>query len=134
MPLGQLLINHIRKVWHHFHRKYKKLSTKLIILSFSRKIFLKIVPKPMHLGHSLTFAFIILFQSNATSTIFSQKILSSKLLLVFNWDNHFKLHIKKKTKKQQKKIMIKFDQTKKISLGTQQNVTIFLQYLYFQPL
>ena len=87
----------------------------------------------MHLGHSLTFAFIILFQSNATSTIFSQKILSSKLLLVFNWDNHFKLHIKKKTKKQQKKIMIKFDQTKKISLGTQQNVTIFLQYLYFQP-
>ena len=53
----------------------------------------------MHLGHSLTFAFIILFQSNATSTIFSQKILSSKLLLVFNWDNHFKLHIKKKNKK-----------------------------------
>ena len=53
----------------------------------------------MHLGHSLTFAFIILFQSNATSTIFSQRILSSKLLLVFNWDNHFKLHIKTKNKK-----------------------------------
>ena len=78
---------------------YKKLLIKLIALSVSHKIFLKIVSNPMHLGHLLTFAFIILFQSNATSTIFSQRILSSKLLLVFNWDNHFKLHIKTKNKK-----------------------------------
>ena len=57
--------------------------------------------------------FIILFQSNASSTTFSQQILCGKLLLVFNWDNHFKLCIKKKkqnktkqhTKNQQKKIV-----------------------------
>ena len=87
----------------------------------------------MHLGHSLTFAFIILFQSNATSTIFSQRILSSKLLLVFNWDNHFKLHIKTKNKKTTEKNYDQIWPNKKISLGTQQNITIFLQYLYFQP-
>ena len=38
------------------------------------------------------------------STTFSKQILDSKLLLIFNWDNHFKLCIKKK-KNQQKKIV-----------------------------
>ena len=82
---------------------YKKLLIKLIALSVSHKIFLKIVSNPMHLGHSLTFAFIILFQINVRSTIFSQQILSGKLLLVFNWDNHFKLYIKTKKQKNNRK-------------------------------
>ena len=37
-------------------KSYKK---KLIILSFSHKFFLKIVPQPMLLGHPLTFSNII---------------------------------------------------------------------------
>ena len=42
--------------------KYKKLKKKkLIALSFSHKMFLKIVSKPMPLRHSLTFPFIILY-------------------------------------------------------------------------
>ena len=47
--------------------------------------------------------------------IFSQQILSGKLLLGFNWDNHFKLcmHSKKKKKKQQTK-----NQQKKIVCET----------------
>ena len=40
-----------------FYGKYKKLIKKLIALSFSHKMFLKIIPKLMHLEHSLTFPF-----------------------------------------------------------------------------
>ena len=47
----------------------------------------------------LVLYFVILFLSNVTSTIFSQQILGGKLLLVFNWDNHFKLCIKKTKEK-----------------------------------
>ena len=35
-----------------------KLLEKLITLLFSYKMFLKVVPKPMSLGHSLTFPYI----------------------------------------------------------------------------
>ena len=35
------------------------------------------------------------------SITFSQQIIGAKLLLGFNWDNNFKLSIKKKKKKQQ---------------------------------
>ena len=41
--------------FYHFHGKYKKLREKLLVLSFSNKMFLKIVFKPIPLGHSLTF-------------------------------------------------------------------------------
>ena len=44
---------------------------------------------------ALVLYFVILFLSNATSTIFSQQILGGKLLLDFNWNNHFKLCIKR---------------------------------------
>ena len=37
------------------------------------------------------------------STTFSQQILNGKLLLVFNWDNHFKLCIKKNSKQKANK-------------------------------
>ena len=69
------------------------------------------------------------------------------MLLVFNWDNNFKPCIKKNNpkKKKQKNIvhetvnfgspnLIKQKKKKKRrSLGAQQNVKIFLQYIYFQP-
>ena len=47
---NQFLINYIKKNWHYFYEKYKKLLTKLIILSFSLKIFQKKIPKPLSLG------------------------------------------------------------------------------------
>ena len=69
MPLGQSLINHIRKNFtllsffleglHYFHKKKKnkkkknnknkKLSTKLTILLFFQKTFLKMILKPIPL-------------------------------------------------------------------------------------
>ena len=82
----------------------------------------------------LVWYFIILFKSNAISTIFSQQILSGKLLLVFNWDNHFKLCIKKNNKQKTNKRKLCLKQwifahqiwlNQNRSLGTQQNVTIF---------
>ena len=42
---------------------------------------------------------IVIIQRNAISITFLQQILDFKLLLVFNWDNHFKLCIKKTTNK-----------------------------------
>ena len=54
----KLLIKYIMKVFNTtFMGNIKKLSKKLIILSFFHKMFLKIVYKPMHLGHSLTFSY-----------------------------------------------------------------------------
>ena len=40
---------------------------------------------------------------DAISTIFSQQILGGKLLLVFNWNNHFKLCTKKTINKKSTK-------------------------------
>jgi len=40
-----------------FLEKYKKLLEKLITLSLSHKMFLKIISKPIPLGHWLTFTF-----------------------------------------------------------------------------
>jgi len=47
---------------------------------------------PAMVGLGLVFYFF-------TSTIFSKQILSDKLLLVLNWNHHFKLCIKNKNKK-----------------------------------
>ena len=40
-----------------FYEKYKKLIEKLIVLSFSHKMFQKTIPKLMPLRHLLTFPF-----------------------------------------------------------------------------
>ena len=40
--LGQLLINYNKKVWYEVYEKYKKLSIKLITLSFSYEKIYKI--------------------------------------------------------------------------------------------
>ena len=62
VPLGQLLINYIRKVFKTtFMESIKSCQKKLIALSFFYNIFLKIVSKPMFLSHLLTFPIIYLF-------------------------------------------------------------------------
>ena len=53
--------------------------------------------------------------------IFSQQILSGKLLLSFNWDNHFKLCIKKNNKqkiKRRKKHKPMIKKKKKSTIAT----------------
>ena len=53
-----------------FYGKYKKLIEKLIALSFSHKMFQKIIPKLMPLRHSLTFPFKFLAINQSKKNIY----------------------------------------------------------------